>query len=168
MEIMWILIIFSSVVVLISAFSQSSAKRQVDKQMNQIMHNEVVIDEVRQNNPNCPVQVDKVKITVPQGWNFPCCWVQFRNVGEKPVASVNYDVICFDSFGTPVGEPPANISNVSLQDEQAGVGAMFGFEKYIALPKHPTTRKANIRIRKVLYSDGSLWELDDESATKLA
>lgn len=169
MEMTWVLIAILSVVaiVVISFISQVSAEKEVDDQFNQIMHNEVVEVEVKPGNLSSPAQIDRIKVTVPQGWDFPCCWVQFKNIGEKSIVSINYDITCFDSFGTPVGDPPLNLTNVNMQDEHARKGEVFGFEKYVSLPNHPTTRKVNIEVRKILYDDGSLWEFDKSDA-KLA
>jgi len=165
----WIGFFLGLVGLLIIGFSRTEPNTQISNvtssdNMNTPLasQTQTINDVVRYFDINCPVEVENVVISVVANMSFPYCTVEFFNLSNREVSSLKFNIVCYDSFGSPVGEVPNNQIEAILQDESAVPETYFGSDKNIPLPNHPSTRKVDIVITKILFSDGSVWEKADD------
>ena len=124
--------------------------------------NQIITNQVRYTDISCPVEVRNIIVELHDNIEYPYCSIEFFNLSLKTVSSVKCIISCYDSFGTPVGEVPDNQVEAILQDESVKPKTIFGSDKNIPLPNHPSTRVVDIIITKILFSDGSVWEKTDD------
>lgn len=104
-----------------------------------------------------PVEPRKYEIQLDNQEDLPYCKVIFCNLSSKNVASIEYTLHCFNSFGEPVGEPPDNQVKEFLQDINVGSKHFFSSRKPTQLKNHKTTRVVEIIVDKVKFIDGYVW-----------
>ena len=165
----WIGFFLGLIGLLIIGFSRTETNTQLSNVMSSDNMNtplasqtQTINDLVRYIDINCPVEVKNVLISVVANMSFPYCTVEFFNLSNREVSSLKFNIVCFDSFWSPVGEVPSNQIEAILQDESAKPKTSFGSDKNIPLPNHSSTRKVDIVITKILFSDGSVWEKTDD------
>jgi hypothetical protein len=124
------------------------------------MHSDVLFNEIIQTNPNCPIQINKLELTNPKRLKCPCCYIDFLNKSDKTVTSIKYRFKCYDSFNEAI--VPNNLKIVNMSEENAEPNECFGFNKFISFPDMPTVRKVKVDVLKILFSDGSIWDLEEE------
>lgn len=125
------------------------------------------------NNPDCPIQITRLSlldidpIDYSEGPYKYCIFI-FENASENNVKSIKYDILCFDSFGDPVAEPPQNIIKGLIQNKSVEPGQAFGSindqgftNEYNKLDLK--TNLVDIIITDVLFSDGTRWMMKDKS-----
>jgi len=125
------------------------------------------------NNPKCPVQIIAIILSSmhpdePQNSLYTYCFIHFKNASKRIIKAIKYEIICFDAFGEPVSEPPANIVKALIQNQQVEPGESFGHIEYQAdylkndkLP-FTTVGLVEIYITNILFSDGTRWQQLDE------
>lgn len=111
-------------------------------------------DHIRYFDPLSPVEVEQVFIKVNPALREVSCRLSFRNIGDKEIEAIKLDLFCYNAFGEETG-PPVEV----LVQDCAGVpGMIFGPKHYIKLEDHENTRRINAVLRRIVYSDGLLWE----------
>jgi len=165
----WIGFFLGLIGLLIIGFSRTETNTQISNvtssdNMNTPLasQTQTINDVVRYFDINCPVEVENVVISVVANMSFPYCTVEFFNLSNREVSSLKFNIVCYDSFGSPVGEVPNNQIEAILQDESAEPETSFGSDKNIPLSNHPSTRRVDIVITKILFSDGTVWEKTDD------
>ena len=114
----------------------------------------VVNDQIRYFDPLSPVEVEQVSIKVNPATREVACKLNFRNVGEKDIEAIKLDLFCYNAFGEESGPPV----EVLVQDCIGVPGMIFGPKHYVKLEDHEHTRRINAVLRRIVYSDGLLWE----------
>jgi len=82
------------------------------------------------------------------------------NLSDKIITAIDLRLLCFDSFGKPVGGEDNNEVEVSFQDKVIASRSFYDSEN-VPLPQHPTTRTVEIIVNKVMHSGGTTWEKGD-------
>lgn len=114
----------------------------------------VINDQIRYFDPLSPVEVEQVSIKVNPAMGEVACKLSFRNVGEKDIEAIKLDLFCYNAFGEESGPPV----EVLVQDCIGLPGMIFGPKHYVKLEDHEHTRRINAVLRRIVYSDGLLWE----------
>jgi hypothetical protein len=110
---------------------------------------------------NCPVEVVGYEIRINDKLGKTFCAVKLFNLSNKVVSSIKMIINCYDSFGQSVIEERQSYVEATIQDESAQPKAFLGLNKPILLSNHPNTRKVDIIITSVLFSDGLVWKKGD-------
>jgi hypothetical protein len=105
--------------------------------------------------PHCPIAIIAAKTELEvDSFGEPHAvraYIDYKNVGEKPISAVKFRLGYFDSRGNLKSTFHAADSKV------LGVGAM-GSQKWRGEKVYPQTVAIKIRILLVKFSDGSIWE----------
>jgi hypothetical protein len=93
-----------------------------------------------------PIQVLKTKaVQYPHHY----IGIKYQNIGDKEVKATKFSV----TFVNAVGDRQADYTEYSI--EQA---VKPGKSRYFTIDCYVPTRRAEARVEKVLYADGSTWE----------
>jgi len=111
-----------------------------------------------------PVQVTEIVVRVGEDKVF--IKPTFFNVSNKTIKGIKAMFICYDSFGSPVKEPPLNSIEKVFQDLSLSGKAGYSPDKEINLPELPNTRKVDIVITSVLFEDETVWEIQKKQLPK--
>jgi len=143
--------------------SENSNKKLIKTVKNSLtdFKNGDISNEIRYVDVNCPIEVRGLEIQINEKTGLTYCLVKFFNLSEKVVSSVKVIIRCYDSFGQPVEETGQHEVEAIIQDEVVKSKEYFGTNKPIALPKHSSTRKVDIIITDILFSDNSTWQKGD-------
>lgn len=141
---------------LIIGFSKDEISKRDKKSNADTKINEA--DIVKSQNPtidfNCPVDIlwNSVKV------NDDCitAYSVFKNISDKAINSIIFSIECFNSFNKLVSEN--NVLEEIIQDLLVMPGEKLKEKIVIDLCNFPATRKINIIIKNVLFSDGETWE----------
>lgn len=107
--------------------------------------------------PICPVEARSYEIQYDKSKDLTYCKVVFCNLSDKVVTNLKYYIVCFDSFGEPIGDPPNNEVMEHIEDINAEPRYFFSGKAPTPLPNHNKTRSVQIIITKVKFHDGSIW-----------
>jgi len=111
-------------------------------------------------NPNSPVEPRGYEIQIRKSDNKTICLIEFYNLSQKTLTTLEFTLRCYNAFGEPIGQPPKNEFTVLLQDINVDTKKSFGDDRPVIMSDHPGTRKIEAIINKVMFSDGSKWEYD--------
>lgn len=82
------------------------------------------------------------------------------NVGKQYLASVYFEIICFDDAGDPVKINDSNIINYAYMNLEVKPTNFFGVDKYIKLTG-PSVRKTDIKLTKAVYTNGEVYRVSE-------
>ena len=116
---------------------------------------------------HCPVELKGYEILTDSIANRTFCAVSFFNLSDSIVASVRFNLFCYDSFGDPVGGSPSNKVEAVIQDENALPKSVFGIKKRIPLPMHSETRAIEIIVSRIKFADGTIWDNDEKGIIRV-
>ena len=109
-------------------------------------------------NIDCPVEIRNYEIFVNEQ-QLTYCAIDFFNLSTQTVQAIDLTLLCYDSFGMTAATN--NAVQALMQDECASHKQHFGKNKTIPLPNHLSTRTLEVIINKILFSDGSTWEKEN-------
>lgn len=147
---------------LIIGFSESEGKKARKIKSSETI-NVFDIENVKYVDINCPIEVYKIHIDKES--DITSCLIYFKNLSNKVVSSVKFQIKCYDSFGNPVSLPPANVVEAIIQDETAEPKKVIGIN--VPLINHSTTRKIDVVVTNVLFSDNTTWEKGENELIEL-
>ena len=102
---------------------------------------------------NSPVMIERIVLLKDSASGALTARCAFRSLSTTPVQAVMIDLSCADTWGEAI----APVNGVEFIDLNEKEGALFGWNREIALPD-PKTRFIDVRIRKVLLTDRTLME----------
>ena len=106
---------------------------------------------------NIPVLIEKVSLFKDRSRGDLKARCFFRSVTSKPISALLVDVLCFDVWGNESGV----VSDFQYLDLSTKRESIFGQTEPIPI-ENLNTRNIKIKIKKVLYSDGSRDETTDD------
>lgn len=115
---------------------------------------------------NCPVELLEYQLYRSKKTGKVYCSFRFNNISEKSIKGFKATVYCYDQFGEPVGMESNSFEYTQQLTESIKPNQSFDNGEKIPLDNFRHTRKMDIVIHKVLFSDETTWtkqetELED-------
>ncbi len=115
--------------------------------------------QIRFFDPLCPVEIDAIQLKIDVANRGASCQFTFRNIGEREIQAMKLDVFCYNSFNEEAGEP----LELLIQDCAGLSGQIFSPGGYFILEGREHTRRINAIIRRIVFSDGLVWDAKEGS-----
>lgn len=112
---------------------------------------------IRRVDLNCPVDIATVKVGTNNQGEAVALAISFANMGQARLTAMRMVVSCYDAFGDPIAPPPSNDVALAAQDLNVRPGAAMA-DYSIQLPASPQTRSAEVRVVKLAFADGTIWD----------
>lgn len=106
---------------------------------------------------NCPVELLEYQLYRSKKTGKVYCSFKFNNISEKSIKGFNATVYCYDQFGEPVGMESNSFEYTQQLTESIKPNQPFDNDEKIPLDSFHHTRKMDIVIHKVLFSDETTW-----------
>jgi hypothetical protein len=111
--------------------------------------------------PDCPVQLESIRILKDTVGDRVCLSVTAINQGFKPLAAVFCELGCYDVLNHYLGK-----QQVTMQDLNAAPGAKFS-QGALIQAAYPTARWYSAAVTKAVTADGEISDFAPETVTKL-
>ncbi|MGE7111677.1 ankyrin repeat domain-containing protein [Lysinibacillus sp. NPDC047702] len=106
---------------------------------------------------NCPVELLEYQLYRSKKTGKIYCSFRFNNISEESIKGFNATVYCYDQFGEPVGMESNSFEYTQQFTESIKPNKLFDNGEKISLDNFRNTRKIDIVIHKVLFSDETTW-----------
>lgn len=136
--------------------TKESVKKQINT--NKIIKNKTFNPTTDLNSP-----IDILWNSIIVKGNDVSLYSNFKNISDKKILSIIFDVECFNSFNKPASDN--NIFENTIQDLNLLPEKNLHKNVYINLNQIPSTRKANIIIKNVLFNDEEIWQYNQNNLT---
>ncbi|RXM59330.1 hypothetical protein [Clostridium tetani] len=121
-------------------------------------------NEIKHLDIDCPIEVTGYKIKISEDKSQLICVIDFFNLSEKIVSAVEVNLTCYNSFNEKISNPYGNEITSLIQDQYGKCKEHFGTDTSINLSNYLDTRMVDITVRKVLFSDNTIWERADNNS----
>jgi tetratricopeptide (TPR) repeat protein len=137
---------------------QFRRKSEAKSKVESIIRREFLLDKIEPNmQTNLKSPIDIIGNHISMSDDVPTLLFRFRNQSNKVVKSILFEVECLNSFGKPVNEMKGHVFEKIVQDLEIKPGLVIDEMLTTELLEYLSTRKSNIIVKKVLYSDGVIW-----------
>lgn len=107
---------------------------------------------------NCPISLESHALTKDNKTGKVFAQCKFQNHSANSVTAVYVSIACRDTLGTQID----GITNYAYLDLSVHYGVLFGDQNAIPLPNE--ARSFAVRVDKVAFSDGTVWQNTSGSA----
>lgn len=108
----------------------------------------------------CPIFITGGNLLKDSETNNIFVQIRFKSISPKCISAVIFDIECFDIEN----ETLEAVTRYQLLDLKVKNGETFG-DKELICCTNKFTRKCNVVVKTVIFSDDTLWEFSDEDKT---
>jgi len=116
---------------------------------------------------NCPVELLDYQLYRSKKTGKVYCSFQFNNISDKRIKGFNATIYCFDQFGEPTGWESNCFEYKFHLTGSIGPNKVFEDNDRISLDNFSHTRKIEMVIEKVLFSDDTTWTKSEAELEKI-
>src|SRR5690625_3171146 len=111
---------------------------------------------------NTKAPIDIIWNSIILNQNHVALYSEFKNISNTKIKSIIFEVECLNSFNKPVNDSINNLVEYTIQDLELLPNQYLSDELFIDLDHLPSTRKVNIVIKYVLFSNGDIWNYNQK------
>lgn len=116
---------------------------------------------------NCPVELLEYQLYRSKKTGKVYCSFQFNNISDKRIKGFNATIYCFDQFGEPTGWESNCFEYKFHLTGSIGPNKVFEDNERVSLDNFSHTRKIEMIIEKVLFSDDTTWAKSEAELEKV-